>query len=530
MYGSQRCSLSKETTSRRSFLKLASAAALAGMQPGAMAVDPQRRQNGDGDEGGRRTLELIEVKPALFRPTAHGATIQWITNREVDMKVFVGARRRQLAQVYRERTKGPAAFEIDGFEPGESYFVQTSYRDARTRHWTDSRIHQVRTAPPPGTPFQVALLADSHFERVRRFHQDVVNFRATRTAAIRSLVDFAIFLGDEALVHYIDDDAAAMTPHMARVRWRDWRRTCVDLLESTPSFMVLGNHEGEAGYYRDFRGDDNDRDAVPLLRWGTAARKQYFLNPNHETYPEGGENAGWVDAGPRSDREEIMRANSSPLENYYAWTWGDALFVVLDVNRYTRLGQSTPTDVNQWTLGSDQLRWFERTLAGSSAKWKIVIAHHVLGGYKYDLQGYDYDLSYVYGRGGARYAYVGEQAEVTRLMKKYGAQFFLYGHDHVFAHQQTEGIHYICCGRTTFIQDEWWRTPGWIEAYGSAAARHPNDFYGALGYVRLTVSPASVRVEYLRTAKDRNGAENVDTPVGGVAYCFELTEDGRIVT
>ena len=519
--------MSAEFRSRRSFLKLASAAALAGVPHAAWGG--QRRQR-NGDSKARDSLDLIEVKPALFRPDAHGATVQWISNRDIEMKVLAGGKRRNLDEVYRETTVGASSVRIDRFEPGEAFFFQTTYRDVRNRRWVESRIQQVRTAPAPGNEFQIALLADSHYERVRRFNQDVVNFRVTRAAAMNSDVDFAIFLGDEALVHYIDDDAEAMTPQQARIRWRDWRRACVELLESTPSFLVLGNHEGEAGYYRDFRGDENDRDPVPLLRWGTAARKDYFLNPTATTYPEGGENHGWVDDGPKTDRVELLAANSSPLENYYAWTWGDALFVVLDVQRYTRLGETTPTDVEQWTLGPDQMGWLEQTLVGSSAKWKIIVAHHVLGGYKFDLQGYDYDLTYVYGRGGAHYANVGEQAQITRLMKKYGAQFFLYGHDHVFAHQQTEGIHFICCGRTTFLQDEWWHTPGWIEAYGSATARDPNDFYGALGYVRLTVAPGSVRIEYIRTAQDRNGVENVDTPIGQVAYCFELTEDGRVIT
>ena len=49
-------------------------------------------------------------------------------------------------------------------------------------------------------------------------------------------------------------------------------------------------------------------------------------------------------------------------ENYYSWTWGDALFVVLDVYRTEIAPGSTPADPGKpnnwdWTLGQSQYLW-----------------------------------------------------------------------------------------------------------------------------------------------------------------------------
>ena len=81
------------------------------------------------------------------------------------------------------------------------------------------------------------------------------------------------------------------------------------------------------------------------------------------------------------------------LEDYYAWEWGDALFVVIDpywsspVAVDTVFGQSGDAGngartTNKWevTHGDDQYFWLKRTLEESRAKWKFVFAHHLLGG------------------------------------------------------------------------------------------------------------------------------------------------------
>ena len=81
-------------------------------------------------------------------------------------------------------------------------------------------------------------------------------------------------------------------------------------------------------------------------------------------------------------------------EDYYAWTWGDALFIVLDPFQYTMKkpyaedlfgeGETDIGDQWDWTLGKDQYDWLKQTLENSNAKFKFVFAHHVTGGVPYE--------------------------------------------------------------------------------------------------------------------------------------------------
>ena len=148
--------------------------------------------------------------------------------------------------------------------------------------------------------------------------------------------------------------------------------------------------------------------------------------------------------------------------------------------------------MEDWTLGPAQMRWLERTLLSSDARWKLVVGHHLVGGWDWDLTGRTRNTPDKYGRGGARYAMEGEQS-----------------HD----------VHFVCCGRctrhTVFDVDCWGR-PGWKEAYGDHGARDPHDFYAAIGFVRLEVSANGVAVQYIRSLVEPK--DNVTTPIGGVVY------------
>lgn len=60
-------------------------------------------------------------------------------------------------------------------------------------------------------------------------------------------------------------------------------------------------------------------------------------------------------------------------ENYYAWKWGDALFIVLDPYWYT----SPKPDANtgwRWTLGKKQYDWLKATLEKDKSLYKFVFA------------------------------------------------------------------------------------------------------------------------------------------------------------
>ena len=78
-------------------------------------------------------------------------------------------------------------------------------------------------------------------------------------------------------------------------------------------------------------------------------------------------------------------------EDYYAWEWGDALFVVIDPFQYTMNLPYAPRqekaaddpvtgDQWSWTLGAQQFNWFKQIIQNSNAKYKFVFSHQMVGG------------------------------------------------------------------------------------------------------------------------------------------------------
>ncbi len=518
--------MSEKQQTRRSFLKAAGAATVAGLT--ASLARSQFAEPPDDIEPALTNAprlsdavapKLLSAPDALFRPTASGCVVQWESRSSLNARVLAGSNPNHLNLVHEGVAAGRVEVAINTSRPRSELYVQCQFRQRRSDAWLSRPLRTVRTTRPPGETYKVAFIADSHVYSAPLVPQRMRNVVQTNAAVIADRPDFAVFLGDEAGVYFLLDRPGYMSQQRALKRWEFWRQAFSPLLASIPSFMVLGNHEGEAGFYQSHRVA---RSVAYYQRWGTIARKRYMLNPLPHTYAEGGENEGWFGDNTSPATGGAANGNCSPLQNYYAWTWGDALFAVIDVHRYTNIGGHTPTAVDQWTLGAAQLRWLENVLVTSKARWKIVIAHHLVGGYAWDLEGRTRRPNYVYGRGGGRYALVGEQRRVTEIMKRAGAQFFLYGHDHVFAHQPAEDIHFVCCGRPSFLQQRWWRTPGWREAYGDVEARKPHDFYAAIGYVRLTISPKCLKLEYIRTGMDPAHAENVTQREGEVVYGFSV--------
>lgn len=480
--------------------------------------------------------ELLSCSEAIFRPTPAGATLHWIAKHPLDARVSWGHRADDLEHSRVVQSLGPTEFVLDSLAPAREAYYRLEVRPAGEGEYRARPVRPFQTGRRPEESFRVGLIADSHLHVLNRTEGARVNMESTIRRCLEDDLDFVIFLGDEAGVHFYGDTAATIDQEKARARWQFWRLCYAPLLEAIPSFVVIGNHEGEAGFCERLLINGAP---LYLQRWGTNARKQYVLNPLPTTYPEGGENAGWTERPLPGAPPTATSLNRSPLQNYFAWTWGSALFVVLDVHRYTVgrsagggktvSGQEVDIRVEDWTLGEEQLAWFESTLAASDAPHKFVLAHHVVGGWNFDLTGENPDPKYHYGRGGAKYARRGEQDRITTIMNRHGARFFLYGHDHVFSHQAAEGIEFVCCGRPTFLHHMWWNTPGWKEAYGQWENREASSFLATIGYTRLTIEPKSVQLEYVRTAAVPTQTENVAPTADGVVYRWDTSSPSPTV-
>jgi len=306
-----------------------------------------------------------------------------------------------------------------------------------------------------GESFTAALITDPHTGTFAEGSPEVQVMDDVVRNVGRDNPDFVIGLGDN-VAWSTSRDEGQKSADAAEQAYEMYRRHLGPLTAYTPHFSAIGNWEGESGKF--------PQESIDLVR---AVRRRFVPNPNQQTYPQGG----------------------SAEEDYYAFTWGPALFVILNVQSYTRasapLALPTAADVvrvEDWTLGPTQLSWLEQTLKDSDSSFKFLCIHHAVGG----NGGNSGDT--LYGRGGARAASVGEQRIVHQLMQHHGVQVFFYGHDHVFVDDVVDGIHYALPGS--------FGAPWHFSSDLTGYARSWSDS----GHARLTVDPHGARVEFVNQA------------------------------
>ena len=312
-------------------------------------------------------------------------------------------------------------------------------------------------------------------------------------------------------------DDATETQATVRTKYLNQRAFFQISGHSSPVFLVLGNHENEEGWNLDDMGA-NVAATLPVL--GANARKRFFLNPVPDAFYAGND-----DPLPQLDGDHLRG-------DYYAFEWGNALFVAIDPYAYTMkkpfagtLGgeknDETVGDRWDWTLGRKQYLWLKQTLENSQAAHKFVFAHHMTGGIddyvrggalgaKYgEWGGYDID-GVTWGFGTHR---PGWEMPVHQLLAQNHVNIFFHGHDHVFAKEVLDGVVYQECPHAA------------NHDYGTGFATNPSDYADTTlvansGYVRVTVAPGGVKVEYVRSYLPGEGSN------GSVAYFYNVQSSG----
>ncbi|MEM7355733.1 MAG: metallophosphoesterase, partial [Acidobacteriota bacterium] len=396
---------------------------LAALTLACSSTDPGLEQ---ASEGSATPAGLLAVPPLVGRPTADSVTLNLVAGPSpVDLELRLeppGSGELSLTLEAEEARD----VVLDGLAAGSEYRYTIAVRgeDQTTGARSENLSGRFVTQRPPGAEFTFAVLTDTHqpvpppewLDRrtTELFLPEIYDYLASRVdigdvirRTMRSIqereVDFIVCLGD--MFHFFrgfnDPFPTATTAEYA---YLDLRAHFGQATAEAAFFAAVGNWEGESGWHPD-----------TLRSHAQQARLKYLLNPE-----------------------------GSPNEDYFAWSWGDALFVVLNVSTYTPTrhimdpeDDGTATD---WTLGDTQRAWLEATLRTSDAPIKLLFIHHAVGGHGGD------EPNSAYGRGGGRAARVGEQARIHQLMLEHGVQIFFYGHDHVFTDQIVDGIHYTLPG------------------------------------------------------------------------------------
>ena len=424
-----------------------------------------------GGQGGGATVEPAVV-PAypfntwLCRPMADGVTVNVLSWSPMAAYLIYGENEKSLNQKTAPQalTAGePKDFVLSKLKPDTHYYYQLVYRmnaGAEQR----ALVATFQTQRGAGKAFTFAIQADSHLD----VSTDPKLYQQTLSNVAKDRPDFLIDLGDTSMV-----DKFGSQFKKAEAQYLAQRYYIGNFAHSVPLFMVLGNHDGEVGSRL------GGPDSMPI--WSVGMRKKFFPNPESD-----GIYTGNVNPEP----------NAGLLQDYYAWEWGNAQFIVLDPFWYSREKKGQ----DQWsaTLGEAQYRWLTATLEKSKSKFRFVFIHHLVGGLGHDV------------RGGARFApfmeWGGKNADgsdgfaqhrpgwplpLHALLVKHHVSAIFHGHDHLYAKEDLDGIVYQevpqpsnPSGGTKSAED-----------YG-----YTGVIMGSSGHIRVTVEAEQAKVEYVRSA------------------------------
>jgi hypothetical protein len=451
----------------------------------------------------------------LGRPTATSVTLSLVANTAIRAYVVYGT---VSGGPYPNQTpttsaaaNQPLLIVVNGLASNTRYYYRVMYQPVAGGAWIARDEHSFSTQRTPGSTFTFTVMSDSHINIV--FGNSTLYQTALQNAA-KDRPDFHLDLGDTFAMDGVTTTTQANTAYLNA-------RAYFGLIgHSAHVFLALGNHEQEEGWHL------NDTATLatspPVL--SANARKLYYANPNP-----------LVDAFYTGNTDASVGAVSGDHlpEDYYAWQWGDALFVVIDPYWYSTTkpyvgdmggGEGSEPgsgDRWDWTLGSAQYQWLQQTLQNSYATYKFIFAHQVAGG------------SDDYGRGGAKAVpYVewgganvdgtpgfaarrpGWPVPVHQLLVANHVTAFFHGHDHQFAYEKRDGVIYQLVPMAA--------DASYGNGFQNYHSTDPNTIavFPNSGHLRVTVAPSQVKVDYVRAYLSGAGTN------GQLAYSYTVPASG----
>jgi predicted phosphodiesterase len=419
-------------------------------------------QQGQGQGGGPSQTMSFEVPPHPFdailgRPTINSITLSLLSATDQTLTITYGAE---------NTTSQTISAALAANVPQEINLTNLT-SDTAYVYSINGVQNTFHTARASGAIFTFTIQADSHLDsntNTQVYEQALANQRADKP-------DFFIDLGDTFMTEKYKPYTDAAPQYLAQ------RYLMGQLADTAPLFLALGNHDGE--------GAPRGNTGTEVSIWSASTRIKYFPNPA----PLSGDfYTGNITPDPAVGR----------LQDYYAWTWGDALFVVLDPYWFTPPTKGNASDLWNPTLGESQYRWLKSTLETSNAKWKFIFIHQLVGGADKDGRG-GVEVARLYEWGGQDLndAYAFDQyrpnwgVPIHQLLVANHVTTVFHGHDHLFVKQELDGIIYQECPQ-----------PGAARADNTNSAAEygyvDGDVIAGTGHVRVTVAPNQVTVDFVR--------------------------------
>ena len=378
---------------------------------------------------------------------------------------------------------------IDGLAGNTQYFYRMQYHQTGETGWISRDEHSFWTQRASGSTFTFSVTSDSHVNIM-------LGSASTWTSTLNNVVDdqsdFLIDLGDTFAMDNVTTEPGAENAYK-------YQRQFFDIVGGSMGvYLAMGNHEQIEGWHLDDLGS-NPANSQPAF--STNAMKKFYVNPVPDGFYTGDEQTfSYIDG-------------DHLLEDYYAWTWGDALFVVIDPFWYTTTkpffgttggGEGTDTgsgDRWDWTLGYDQYVWLKEVLENCDAAYKFIFAHHMVGGSDDYVRGGANPAHLVewggYNEAGTVYEWESkrptwEPEPIHQIFVENGVSAFFHGHDHQYAYEERDGVVYQSLPAAGFSGNGF--------SIYSTGSGYTIQALPSPGHLRVTVSPSSTTVDYIATS------------------------------
>ncbi|WP_295655713.1 metallophosphoesterase [uncultured Mucilaginibacter sp.] len=500
---------------RRHFLRLSSIAAL-----GLTSFKNFKFFGGD----------KINYNIILGRATANSITVNLMLNQDAEAFIAYGSDKNNLklkTPLNKLFANNPVEFVLTGLAQNQRFYYQVCYSTPGSTLIKEKPL-SFRTQRKKGSDFVFTISADSHLGTLK--HCSPALYQTTLNNVVRDEPDLHFSLGDDFRASKVNN------PDYKKIEqlYLDQREHLNALCSTVPFYFILGNHELEAKAYND--GTDNC-----LAAWSTKARLKFVPNPSPDGFYTGNSST----------------APGERRENYYAFEWGDVLFITMDVFWYSNIsaddeemreknknefenlskeerikaraqekdnkgGGRGQKDKNgphkdQWafTIGEEQYKWLQQTLAKSNAMHKFVFGHHVLGACRGAVE---WAGMFEWGgknrRGIEQFAdnRPGWEMPIHQLFVKNKVTAFIQGHDHLFVRQEMDGIAYITCpmsgdpGYNTYNNDKYLS----------------GDKLSNTGHLRVSVTANDVQMQYIKAVLHKD--ESAQGKNGSVAYAYSFVQ------
>lgn len=407
----------------------------------------------------------------------------------------------------------PTEIDLTGLSSNTQYFYRLRFdqgEDRQVAQYSSSDEFSFHTPRAPGSSFVFGVQGDSHPER-RGFIPELYN--VTLNQAKSDGLDFYFTTGDDFSIDMrYAEGIDRITEEDVIERYTIQRPYLGVVGSSAPVFLVNGNHEQGALYLY------NDAEKYPAPNnpavWVQNARNNYYPQPQPDDFYSGNE-------------DEIKYIEDGLKGTYFAFEWGDALFVTIDpfwtsevhVDNLFEGGRASLTP-NKWdiTLGDAQYNWLKDTLENSDATFKFIFSHMLHGIDRGGVEGLN------------RFEWGGEDPEgnykfdterpgwdkpLHQLMADTDVTVYFHAHDHIWVKQDLDGVVYQELPSPAALkQNE--EEPNWSRFYTDETS----VIFENTGYTRVRVSPEQVQVDYVRAYLPAH--ENEERQTGNVTYSYVI--------